>query len=268
MISSVSLLATLGLKKGINVTIQCLESILSLLPFSSPYHISLLSHRQTNCFSLSLLLSISPTKVKKVQPSLIGVDKMVSTKSLLVFSYHSKVPSPNLLSIVHHLQLQVFCIYHFHQLLLLIFILLSRRVKTLLMLILCLDLFKLTPVFYQFVLSRSFSIFIFKSFKKVVLVFAWRKATAEEMQALISRKMGFGYYFNGAYIIGFYWVSTIKYWLDGLVDRYKACLITKGISKAYNIDYFETLSLVICLNSICIIFSCRESRFVDILVGC
>ena len=35
------------------------------------------------------------------------------------------------------------------------------------------------------------------------------------------------------------WVYTLKYRLDGYVDRYKARLVAKGYIQTYSVDYFE-----------------------------
>lgn len=46
-------------------------------------------------------------------------------------------------------------------------------------------------------------------------------------------------------IVGYKWVSTIKYLTDGTIDRYKAQLIKKRYyTETYDINFFETLSLV------------------------
>ena len=46
------------------------------------------------------------------------------------------------------------------------------------------------------------------------------------------------------------WVFTLKYHLDDTIACHKARLDACGFTQAYDIDYIETLSLVICLPSV------------------
>ena len=58
-----------------------------------------------------------------------------------------------------------------------------------------------------------------------------------------------------AVIIGCRWVFTLKYRPNGSVNRYKAMFVAKNYTQTYDIDYFETFSLVTRMNSIRILFS-------------
>ena len=51
------------------------------------------------------------------------------------------------------------------------------------------------------------------------------------------------------------WVFTLKYHPDGNVARHKARLVARGFTQAHDIDYTETFSLVIHMNSICVLLS-------------
>ena len=46
------------------------------------------------------------------------------------------------------------------------------------------------------------------------------------------------------------WVFRIKTWSDGFIERYKACLIAKGFTQEYGIDYEETFAPVAHLSSV------------------
>lgn len=43
---------------------------------------------------------------------------------------------------------------------------------------------------------------------------------------------------------------SVKYKADGLVEKYKVCLVAKGFTETYEIDYEETFVLVVEMNSI------------------
>ena len=54
---------------------------------------------------------------------------------------------------------------------------------------------------------------------------------------------------------GYRWVFTLKYRSNRSVHRYKVRFVAKGYTQTYGIDYFETFSLVVRMNSIRILFS-------------
>ena len=51
-------------------------------------------------------------------------------------------------------------------------------------------------------------------------------------------------------IVGCRWVYKIKTKVDGSVERYKACLVAKGITQEYGIDYEETFAPIARLTSV------------------
>ena len=61
-------------------------------------------------------------------------------------------------------------------------------------------------------------------------------------------------------IVSCRWVLTIKYHLNGTVDRYKARLVTRGFTQTYGVDYLE-ISPVARLNSICVLFSLAVNHY-------
>ena len=47
------------------------------------------------------------------------------------------------------------------------------------------------------------------------------------------------------------WVFTVKYNSDGSIERLKACLVVKGFTQSYGIDYQETFAPLAKLNTNC-----------------
>ena len=56
-------------------------------------------------------------------------------------------------------------------------------------------------------------------------------------------------------IVGCHWVFTLKHGPDGSVKHYKAQIVAKGFSQAYQIDYDETFAPVIKWDSIHILLA-------------
>ena len=59
----------------------------------------------------------------------------------------------------------------------------------------------------------------------------------------------------GVIVVTCRWVYTVKYRVDGTIDRYKARLIARGFTKTNGVDYTETFSPVARLNSIRVLLS-------------
>ena len=56
-------------------------------------------------------------------------------------------------------------------------------------------------------------------------------------------------------VIGCQWVFAIKKKADGDIEHYKACIVTKGFSQIYVIDYNKTFAPVIKWSSIWILLT-------------
>jgi len=54
---------------------------------------------------------------------------------------------------------------------------------------------------------------------------------------------------SGKNIVGCKWVFRLKRKADGSIDKYKACLVTRGFTQIYGINYYNTYSLVAWLTS-------------------
>ena len=51
-------------------------------------------------------------------------------------------------------------------------------------------------------------------------------------------------------MVGCKWIYKIKTHSDGSIERYKTCLVAKGFTQEYEIDYKETFASVACISSI------------------
>jgi hypothetical protein len=65
---------------------------------------------------------------------------------------------------------------------------------------------------------------------------------------------------KGQNLVRYKWVYRTKYATDGFVDKKKARLVDKGISKVEGIDYFETFTPISKMNYICLVLSLPPSQ--------
>ena len=57
----------------------------------------------------------------------------------------------------------------------------------------------------------------------------------------------------GKSLVGCKWIYKIKTCSDGSIERYKACLIAKGFTQKYEIDYEETFAPVAHISFVCVL---------------
>jgi hypothetical protein len=60
---------------------------------------------------------------------------------------------------------------------------------------------------------------------------------------------------QGKNIVGSKWVFCIKHKSNGSIDKYKACLVARGFTQIYSINYFDTYSPVAKMASFCLILA-------------
>ena len=66
----------------------------------------------------------------------------------------------------------------------------------------------------------------------------WREDVYEEMKALKKNDTRVLFYLPvGKKTVGCKWVFTIKFKVDGKIERYKARFIAKGYTQTYGLDY-------------------------------
>ena len=114
---------------------------------------------------------------------------------------------------------------------------------------------RLSPSYQSFalaVLTES----IPKLYVEALQVLAWKEAMDLEYAAFIQRETWMLVPWpTDANVVSCKWVYSLKYHPDGSIARYKACLVARGFSQAYGLDYHETFSPVARLNSIRVLFS-------------
>lgn len=95
----------------------------------------------------------------------------------------------------------------------------------------------LSPSYYAFI-SQISSVSFHNSVQEALSVLERKEAVFEEMRALeknaIWDKVDMP---NGKNVICSKWVFTVKYNLDGSLERYKARLVAKGFAQTYGVDY-------------------------------
>ena len=109
----------------------------------------------------------------------------------------------------------------------------------------CMDYSHLGLAFHSFVMPVTKTPSEPVSFHQVVQFPEWRIAMDKEIEALeINDTWTLTPLPPGKAPIGCKWVYRIKYLPDGTIERYKACLVAKGLTQKLGLDYSETFSPV------------------------
>lgn len=88
----------------------------------------------------------------------------------------------------------------------------------------------------------------------------WRAAMEEEIKSLIANGTWVLVDRNDQKLVDNRWVFKIKYDVNGNVERYKARLVARGFTQMYGVDYWETFSPVVRMESLRMMFAIAASR--------
>jgi Reverse transcriptase (RNA-dependent DNA polymerase) len=105
-------------------------------------------------------------------------------------------------------------------------------------------------------LKRDIGIYIYQIFLQAQTLPEWRKAMAEEIEALAhNHTRTLVVPSPDQRVIGYKWVYKIKRRADGSIERYKARLVAKGFHQQEGVDYFDTFSPIVRPTTIHLILS-------------
>ena len=114
--------------------------------------------------------------------------------------------------------------------------------------------------YFAFVSTLS-SVSTLKSTSDALSHSCWKKALAEEMDALYSNDTWELVALPlGKSPVGYRWLYTVKVGPDGQIDRLKACLVAKGCTYQYGLDYCDNFSLVAKIASVRLLLSIAVMR--------
>lgn len=89
---------------------------------------------------------------------------------------------------------------------------------------------------------------------------SWKAAMAEEMKSLVANGTWELVKFTGQKLVDNRWVYKVKFDVDGEVDRHKARLVARGFRQMYGLEYWETFSPVMRMESLRKIFAIAASK--------
>ena len=100
-----------------------------------------------------------------------------------------------------------------------------------------------------------------KGFKSAAKSLEWLAAMDDEIKALkLNQTWELVPRPAATNVVGSKWVFRTKYHLDGSIDRLKACLVAKGYTQLYGLDFNDTFSPVVQASTIRIVLSIAVSR--------
>ena len=113
----------------------------------------------------------------------------------------------------------------------------------------------ISPTYRTFALAVS-SESLPHTYHEAFQVLEWKAAMDLKYRALVHRgTWDLVPHPIDANIVTCRWVFTLKYHPDGTVARHEARLVARGFTQAHGIDYTETFSPVVRMNSICVLLS-------------
>ena len=114
---------------------------------------------------------------------------------------------------------------------------------------------RLSPTYRTFALAES-SESLPHTYHEALQVLEWKAAIDLEYHALVQHSTwDLVLRPTDAHIVTCKWIFTLKYHPDGTVGRHKARLVDRGFTQAHGIDYTETFSPVVRMNSIRLLLS-------------
>ncbi|KAJ9700985.1 hypothetical protein PVL29_006355 [Vitis rotundifolia] len=114
---------------------------------------------------------------------------------------------------------------------------------------------RLSPTHKNFIVSLN-TIVIPNTVSEALTKREWKDAMRKEMSALEKNKTWeIVERLKGKNIVDCKWIFTLKYKVDGSLERHKARLVAKEYTQTYEVDYQETFALIAKMNTVRILLS-------------